>query len=77
MPATLSRNQPFTILLSQHRFHFIQSIDGGAHLRLINYARSFSIHDLASKIHLHLTLFLGDDGLNDGRGFLWNAVSLS
>lgn len=77
MPATLSSNQLFTTPLPQHRFHFIQAIDGGAHLRLINDARSFGIHDLASKIHLHLMLFLGDDGLNDGRGFLWNAVSLS
>jgi len=76
MPATLSRNQPFTILLSQHRFHFIQSIDGGAHLRLINYARSFSILDLASKIHLHLSLFLGDNGLNDRRGLFWGDVGL-
>ena len=76
MLATLSRNQPFTTVLSQHRFHFIQSIHSGAHLRLINDARSFSIHDLASKIHLHLTLFLGEDGLNDGRGFLWNPVIL-
>ena len=77
MPATLSRNQPFTILLSQHRFHVVQAIDCRAHLRLINDARSFSIHDLASKIHLHLTLFLGDDGLNDSRGLLWSGVGLA
>lgn len=77
MSATLSSNQLLTTVLSQHRFHFIQSIDGGAHLRLIYYARCLCIGDLAPKIHLHLTLFLGDDGLNDGRGFLWNAVSLS
>jgi len=76
MPATLSSNQLFNTPLPQHRFHFIQAIDGGAHLRLINDARSFSIHNLASKIHLHLALFLGDDGLNDGRSFLWNGVSL-
>lgn len=75
--ATLSSNQLFAIPLLQHRFHFIQSIHGGAHLRLINDARSFSIHDLALKIHLHLTLFLGDHSLNDRRGFLRNAVSLS
>jgi hypothetical protein len=77
MLATLSSNQLFAIPLPQHRFHFIQAIDSGAHLRLVNDARSFSIRNLASKIHLHLTLFLGDDGLNDGRGFWWNAVILS
>ena len=77
MPATLSSYQLFTTVLSQHRFHFTQSIDGGAHLRLINDARSFSIHDLASKIHLHLTLFLGDDGLNGRRGLLWSGVGLA
>ena len=66
--ATLSRNQSFTILLSQHRFHFIQSIDGGAHLRLINDDRSFSIHDLTLEIHLHLAQFLSDHSLNDRRG---------
>lgn len=75
--AMLSSNQLFATVLSQHRFHFIQSIHGGAHLRLINDARSVSIHDAAAKIHLHLSLFLGDNGLNDGRGFLRNAVSLS
>lgn len=72
MPATLSSNQLFTTLLPQHRFHFIQAIDGRAHLRLISNARSFRIHDAAAKIHLHLPLFLGDDGLNDGRGLLWH-----
>ncbi|MHA6327294.1 hypothetical protein [Roseivivax sp. CAU 1753] len=77
MPATLSSNQLFAIPLLQHRFHFVQAIHGGAHLRLIHDARSISIRNLASKIHLHLTLFLGDDGLNDGRGFFWNAVILS
>jgi hypothetical protein len=75
--ATLSRNQPFTILLSQHRFHFVQAIDCRAHLRLISYARSFRIHDAAAKIHLHLALFLGDDGLNDRRGLLWSGVGLA
>lgn len=75
--AMLSSNQLFATVLSQHRFHFVQAIDCRAHLRLINDARSFSIHDLALKIHLHLTLFLGDDGLNDRRGFLRNAVNLS
>jgi hypothetical protein len=77
MSATLSRNQPFTILLSQHRFHFVQAIDCRAHLRLISYARSFRIHDAAAKIHLHLALFLGDDGLNDRRGLLWSGVGLA
>ena len=76
MPATLSRNQPFTILLSQHRFHVVQAIDSGAHLRLINDDRSFSIGNLAPKIHLHLSLCFGDNGLNDRRGLLWNAVGL-
>jgi len=68
MPTTLSSNQLFTILLSQHLFHVVQAINGGAHLRLINNARSFRIHDLTSKIHLHLTRFLSDHSLNDGRG---------
>ena len=76
MPATLSSNQLFTTPLPQHRFHFIQAIDGGAHLRLINDARSFSIRNLAPKIHLHLALFLGDEGLNDGRSFLWGDIGL-
>jgi hypothetical protein len=75
--ATLSSNQLFTAIpLSQHRFHFVQAINGGAHLRLINDARSFRIHDLASKIHLHLTQFLTDHSLNDGRGLLWGDVGL-
>lgn len=76
MPATLSRNQPFTILLSQHRFHVLQAIDCRAHLRLISYARCLCIGDLASKIHLHLALFLGDNGLNDRRGLFWSDVGL-
>lgn len=76
MPATLSRNQPFTILLSQHRFHVVQAIDCRAHLRLISYARCLCIGDLASKIHLHLALFLGDNGLNDRRGLFWSDVGL-
>lgn len=77
MPATLSRNQPFTILLSQHRFHVLQAIDCSAHLRLISYARCLCIGDLTPKIHLHLSLFFGDNGLNDRRGLLWNAVDLA
>jgi hypothetical protein len=76
MPATLSSNQLLTTPLPQHRFNLIQAVDGGAHLRLINYARSFSIHDLTPKIQLHLSLFLGDDGLDDGRGLLWGDVDL-
>ncbi len=76
MSATLSSNQLLTTVLSQHRFHFIQAIDSRAHLRLINDARSFGIHDLAAKIHLHLSLFFGDNGLNDRRGLLWNAIGL-
>jgi len=76
MSATLSRNQPFTILLSQHRFHFVQAIDGGAHLRLINDALGLRTDDLTLKIHLHLSLFLGDDSLNDRRGLLWGDVGL-
>jgi hypothetical protein len=76
MPATLSSNQLFTILLSQHLFHFVQAIDSGAHLRLINDARCLGARDLAPKIHLHLSLFFGDNSLNDRRGLLWNAVGL-
>ena len=76
MSATLSSNRLLTTVLAQHRFHFTQSIHGGAHLRLINDARSFRIHDAASKIHLHLSLFLGDDGLNGGRGLLWGDIGL-
>ena len=76
MFVTLSSNQLFAAVLSQHRFHVVQAIDGKAHLRLINNARSFGIRDLAPKIHLHLSLFLGDYGLNDRRGFLWNNVGL-
>ena len=76
--ATLSSNQLFTAIpLSQHRFHFVQAINGGAHLHLINDARSLGIRNLAPKIHLHLTLFLGDDGLNDRRGLLWSGVGLA
>jgi hypothetical protein len=77
IPATLSSNKLFVSLLLQHRFHFIQAIDSGAHLRLINDARSVSIHGAAAKIHLHLALFLGDDGLNDRRGLLWSGVGLA
>ena len=76
MPATLSSNQIFTTPLSQLRFHLVQAIDSGAHLRLINDARCLGIRDLAPKIHLHLSLFLGDNGLNDRRGLLWDDVSL-
>ena len=76
MSATLSSNQLLTTVLSQHRFHFIQAINCGAHLRLINFARSFSIHDLASKIHLHLALFLGDNGLNDRRNLRLGDIGL-
>ena len=65
-----------TTILPQHRFHFIQSIDGGAHLRLIAYACCLGIRELAPKIHLHLSLFLGDNGLNDGRGLLWGEMGL-
>lgn len=76
MPATLPSNQLFAIPFLQHRFHVAQAIDSGAHLRLINNALSAGIRDLAPEIHLHLTLFLGDDGLNDGRGLPWNDVGL-
>ena len=36
MSATLSSNQLLTSVLSQHRFHVVQAVDSGAHLRLIN-----------------------------------------
>ena len=74
MPATLSSNQLFAIPLSQHRFHIVQAINGRAHLRFIDCARNLRIRDLAPKIHLHLSLFLGDNVLNDGRGLLWNNI---
>ncbi|WP_197089322.1 hypothetical protein [Puniceibacterium sp. IMCC21224] len=74
--ATLPSNQLFTTPFPQHRFHVVQAIDGGAHLRLIYYARCLCIGDLAPKIHLHLTLFLGDNSLNDGRGLFWGDVGL-
>ena len=77
MSATLSSNQLLTTLLLQHRFHVVQAIDCRAHLRLISYARCFRIRDAAAKIHLHLALFLGDDGLNDRRGLLWSGVGLA
>ena len=77
MPTALPVNWLFATLLLQHRFHFVQAIDCRAHLRLISYARSFRIHDAAAKIHLHLALFLGDDGLNDRRGLLWSGVGLA
>jgi len=70
MPATLSSNQLFTTVLSQQRFHFVQAIDGGPHLRLIIPAHCLNIRDLAPKIHFHLPLFLCDDSLNDGRRLL-------
>ena len=65
MPATLSSNQPLAFTLSQHRFHIVQAIDGGTHLRLTSGARYLGIRDLAPKIHLHLPLFLSDDSLNN------------
>jgi hypothetical protein len=77
LPAPLSSNDLFTTVpRSQHRFHLIQAIDGCAHLSLINVAFSLGIRDRAPKIHLHLALFLGDDGLNDGRGLLRGEVGL-
>jgi hypothetical protein len=68
--STLSSNQLLTTILSQHRFHIVQATDGRTHLRLTHGTRCLAIRDLAPKIHLHLSLFLGDDGLNDGRGLL-------
>lgn len=76
MPTTLSSNQPFTTVLLQHRFHFVQPINGGAHLRIIIHPHCLDIRKLSPKIHLHLALFLGDNGLNDRRGLLWNYIRL-
>jgi len=76
MPAALSSNQLFAIRLPQHSFHFVQAIDCRAHLSLISYARSFRINDAAAKIHLHLALFLSNNGLNDRRGPFWGDVGL-
>jgi hypothetical protein len=61
-------NKFLAISLSQHRFHLVQAVDSGAHLRLINDVRRLSSGDRAPEIHRHLTLFLCDYGLNDGRG---------
>ena len=47
----LSNNEIFTPVLSQHRFHFVQAIHGGAHLRLINFLRRLRLPDRAPKIH--------------------------
>jgi len=68
--ATLSSNPLFTPVLPQHRFHVVQAINSGAHLRLIQDAGCLGGRDLAPKIHLHLALLLGDDGLNDRRSLL-------
>lgn len=75
MPTALPVNWLFATLLLQHRFHFVQAIDCRAHLRLIIHC--VGIRNLALKIHLHLALFLGDDGLNDRRGLLWSGVGLA
>ena len=72
----LSSNQLIAIPLLQHRFHFIQSIDSRAHLRLIIHAHGLGICNLAPKIHFHLSLFLSDNGLNDRRSLLWGDISL-
>ena len=74
--ATLSGNQLLTTILSQHRFHIVQAIDGRTHLRLIIHTRCLGLRNLAAKIHFHLPLFLGDNGLNDRRGLLWGAIGL-
>ena len=63
MSATLSSNQLLTTLLLQHRFHVVQAMDSRAHLGLIIHARCLGIRNLAPKIHFHLSLFLGDNGL--------------
>jgi len=77
MPTALPVNWLFaTLLLSQHLFHFIQSIDSRAHLRLIIHAHCLGIRNLAPKIHFHLSLFLGDYGLNDRRSLLWGDIGL-
>ena len=76
MPAPLSTNQLFANPLPQHRFHLVQAVDSRAHLRLINRSQGLSIRDRAPEIHRHLALFLGDDGLNDGRGLLWGEMVL-
>ena len=75
MPTALPMNWFFATLLLQHRFHCIQSIDSRAHLGLIIHAHCLSIRNLAPKIHFNLSLFLGDNGLNDLRSFLWSDIS--
>lgn len=72
----MSSNQLFAILLSQHRFHLIQAINGGAHLRLTNDALGLRIGDLFPKIHFQLSLLLSDNGLNGRRCLSWGDVSL-
>jgi hypothetical protein len=77
MLATLSSNQLFTaIALLQHRLHVVQAIDSRAQLSFIIHAHCLGIRNLAPKIHFHLSLFLGDNGLNDGRGLFWGDVGL-
>ena len=76
MPATLSSNQLFAIPLSQHRLYVVQAIDSRAHLRHIIHAHCLGIRNSAPKIHLHLSLFLGDYGLNDRRSLLWGDIGL-
>lgn len=77
MPASLSSNQLFAIPLPQHRFHVVQAIDCRAHLGLIIHAHCLGICNPALKIHLYLSLFLGDNGVNDRRGLLWSGVGLA
>ena len=76
MPAPLLKGQSVVSVLPQRRFHVVQAIDGGTHLRLTHGARCLNSRDRALKIHLHLALFPGDNGLNDERGLLWGEMGL-
>jgi hypothetical protein len=71
---SLSTRQFCAIPRSQHSFHIFQAVHCGAHLRLIEH--SLGIRDHAPEIHRHLALFFGDNGLNDGRGLLWDDTAL-
>lgn len=76
MPATLSSHPLFAALFLQHRFHVFQAMDSRAHLGLIIHAHCLGICNPALKIHLYLSLFLGDNGVNDRRNLRWGDIGL-
>ena len=68
--------QPFSGPLFQGCLHLVQTIHGGPYLRVIGPFCQIDCGQLRPKIHLHLPLCLGDDGLNDRRGLLWGDIGL-